>query len=533
MKISAESYLRGPVSASSITEVLCYSSKATGLIVNQNNLSEISGKVLDLGITVNRNYLPVKLRGQEISISPSKNLAFSPSSGFDTLIYYVKLDEHRKRFPIGFSKLSQVIGNTTITAVESIHYKTIIVKLENLGIIDEYVPSLIDIGDENLNISDPQKNYLLDFKNRKNLDYSIHVEEPLIPTNSATFRLLPYMIINQEISETGKFYWEENKKVPAWIESRGIRIQKTNIGEDQYLFLPIFDNKIRYVEIPTTSIASNSYSGEENYDEEDNFRNYRLPRFISHEFIVDENGGLWSYPFLSDSTYATAEGKTLRCMAKSDSGEVEIQTEGQNYGVTFPISTSMITQQPLLDLSNGILVSKESIFENVFTAQNRVRDVVNTIIPLTLLFADNGKLWIKLKIGAWFVFDLPQYGIEVVQNRTTAIVVPRKDCQFYPINDKSILVRTPRGLSLFNTAGEWCDSYTMDTVVSRFPQSNLLRRFSVGGDLVDETDIFNGPLNRYRRGILPKGKINIIGALDGIIIYYQIRGDNQVFINYL
>lgn len=526
------------MSASSITEVLCYSSKATGLIVDQNNLSEISGKVLDLSINIDKNYVPVQLEGREIKIIPNVNLAYSPSSGFDTLIYYVKLDEHRQRFPIGFSKLSQVIGETTITPVESIYFEVIIVKLENLGIIDNYSPTLVDIGDENLNISDPQKSYLRKFKQRKDLDYSIHVEEPISPTNSAIFKLLPYFTNNQGILNSENFYWEEGKKVPAWLESRGLRIQTSNFGQDEFLFLPIFDNTLRHVDIPITNIVSNANG--KILDEETQFRNYRLPRFITHEFIMDENGGLWSYPNLSNPEFDTAEGKTLRFMGRDEDGNrIEIfnkdSTNNQiiNYNITFPILTNQLIQQPLLDLSTGTLVSKYSIFNNVTAAQNRVRDVVNTIVPLTLLLNDKGKLWIKLKIGSWFVFDLPQYGIEVIQNRTTAVVVPREKCQFYPINDKSLLVRTPRGLSLFNTAGEWCDSYVMDAVISRFPQSNLLRKFSVGGEIIDESNIFNSPLNRYRKGILPKGKINIMGALNGVIVYYQLRDDNYIYINYL
>ena len=98
MKLNAESYLKGPISADNITEVLCYNSKITGLVVNQYNLSEVSGKILNLGVTADRNYIPTPLlkdgRGiVYISIEPDKHLAYAPSSGFDTLIYYVKLDE--------------------------------------------------------------------------------------------------------------------------------------------------------------------------------------------------------------------------------------------------------------------------------------------------------------------------------------------------------------------------------------------------------------------------------------------------------
>ena len=196
--------------------------------------------------------------------------------------------------------------------------------------------------------------------------------------------------------------------------------------------------------------------------------------------------------------------------------------------------TEEIEQQPLLDLSKGILVSKKSIFKGVQEAQIRVRDIVNTIIPLTLLFTDSGRLWIKLKIGAWFIFDLPQFNAELIQNRTTAVIVSKSSgCNYYPINDKSILIRNPKRLTLINTPGELCDQYTYDNIVTRFPHSKLLTRFTIGGETINESDIYHSPLNRYRKNILPKEKINIIAALNGIIIYYYMGEDNNIYINYL
>lgn len=540
MDVNAESYLKGPISVASITEVLCYNSKITGLVVDQINLSEISDKVLNLGITSDRNYRPVKfLRNiggkNSIFIEPKKDLAYAPSSGFDTLIYYAILDEHRSRFPIGYSKLPRVIGNSTLNEVESIHYDQIRVNFESILEIDEFSILPADLGDINLDISDPLKEYLSDYKKRKDLKYDVNVEYPVETVNSNIFKTLPFgEIDNDLIPDTENYYWEEKKKAPIWVGADGIRFE-TSIGTAGRLTTLRDFNNPRYIRVidsnfseditPTDSdITINKYSDvPDNTTLENIFRYYYLPKFISGEFVVDETGGLWSCPFLSREDYG--KGRQVRALFTDSNG---------NSVNTYPSVISSIDQQPLLDLSKGILVSEESMFSSVTSAQQRVRDVVNTIVPLTLLFTDyNGKIWINLKIGAWFVFNIPQYDINVIQNRTTAVIVPKTGCQYYPINDKSILVRTPRGLNLYNTPGEWCDDYTMNTVVTRFPHSKLLERFSVGGDLVNEEDIFNGPLNRYRKNILPKSKINIVGALNGIIVYYQLVENNKIYINYL
>lgn len=521
--------MKGPVSATDITEALCYSSKVTGLVINKLNLSEVSEKILDLKITINRNYQPVKLDGKFIRINPAVNLAYAPSSGFDTIIYYIKLDEHRTRFPIGYSKLSQVVGNSTLNEVESIHYNTITISLENLEIMNEFLPVLSDIGDTNMDISDPQKNYLESFKKYKDLKTTIHVESPINPTNNVIFRTLPFNNIENQLIPGGESsYWTEGEKAPIWIGSDGIRIW---VAEDKFMFLSLRQSSgLIYTTIDKLKSLGTGSIVDENWDPDDNFRFKKLPRFITREFIIDENGALWSYPRLSKINYNNEEGKTLRIMGYNEEKE-ELTIDSST--TTFPLSLLDLYDQPLLDIFSGTLVSERSMFSNVIDAQHRVRDIVNTIIPLTLLFSDNGKIWIKCKIGAWFVFDLPQYNAEVIQNRTTAVVVPRNKCQFYPINDKSILVRTPRGLNLFNTPGEWCDSYTMDNLVTRFPHSKLLGRFSVGGEMVDEGNIFSGPLNRYRKGVLPKGNINIVGAIEGIIIYYQLQKNNKIYISYL
>ena len=525
MKLSAESYLKGPINAENITEVLCYNSKITGLIINQNNLSEVSGKILNLGITDDRSYIPTLLRedGQGImyvEIEPNKHLAYAPSSGFDTLIYYVKPDEIRYRFAIGYSKLPNVVGNSTLTEVESIHYGTIRVNLTGLWKIEQHNLIPADLGDINTTISDPQQSYLSQYKKRKDLDFSVKVEAPVEVMNSNVYQILPFYINNQPIPNSTDLFWKENQKAPLWIGADSIRIQTSSYGYGEYLgIVTLKENrdpqKIRLLEM---NIPPSFTTIDENYSPEDYFRD-TLPKYISREFIVDENGGLWSCPRLVD----ISDDEHLSPL-------FDIGME-----LNFPIgNTSLLNQQPLLDISRGTLVSKESIFSSVSLAQYRVRDVVNTIIPLTLLFTDRGKIWIKLKIGAWFVFDLPQYKIEVVQNRTTAIVVPKENsCQFYPINDKSILVRTPKRLTLYNTPGEWCDEYTYNNVVTRFPHSKLLNRFKLGGVSVDETNIYKGPLNRYRKNILPKTKINIVGALNGIIVYYYESDDDKLYINYL
>lgn len=527
MKLNAESYLKGPISADNITEVLCYSSKITGLVVNQYNLSEVSGKILNLGVTADRNYIPTPLlkdgRGiVYISIEPDKHLAFAPSSGFDTLIYYVKLDEFRSRFPIGYSKLSSVLGNSTLTEVESIHYGTIRVNLTGLWEKNEqsFIPA--DIGDKVTDISDPLQSYLSAFKKRKDLDLTVKVEAPVEVMNSNVYQVLPFSINNQTIPNDEKcLYWEEGEKVPLWIGADSIRIQTSEYGYGEYPgYVTLLDANENPIKISKNDMGfpQNGKVVEGDYTSENYFRDC-WPRFMSREFMIDESGGLWSCPGLADS---------------EDSPIVSPLFES-NVAINFPVlNPSTILQQSLLDLSTGRLVSRESIFSNVTLAQNRIRNIVNTIIPLTLLFTDQGKLWVKLKIGAWFVFDLPQFNVELLQNRTTAVLVPKKyGCQYYPINDKSILIRSPKGLTLYNTPGEWCDEYIYNNIVTRFPHSKLLGKFNIGGEKVDESNIYRGPLNRYRKNILPRNKINIIGALNGIIVYYYINEDGKIYISYL
>lgn len=527
MKLNTESYLRGPINASTITEVLCYNSKVTNLVVDKYNLVEISEKILNLGITIDRNYVPANIQKSSngiifISIEPKKHLAYSPSSGFDTLIYYVKLDKYSNRFPIGFSKFPNVVGNSTLTEVESIYYNTIRINISGLLDTDDLglIPS--DIGDKDIQVTDPLKSYLLQYKKKKDLTFQEKVEAPIEVTNSNIYKIFPFTVTNQLITNSSDYYWKLNERVPIWMGVDSIRIKTSEYGynEDGYVTLLNNNDPIKVL-TGEMNFPSNKNIIDENYSVGDDFRD-TLPKFISREFIVDQAGGLWRDLGLVGET--TVENKKISPMFKS-----------KNSITYFPMfDIEEIEQQPLLDLSKGVLVSKKSIFKGVQEAQIRIRDIVNTIIPLTLLFTDSGRLWIKLKIGAWFIFDLPQFNAELIQNRTTAVIVSKSSgCNYYPINDKSILIRSPKGLTLINTPGELCDQYTYDNIITRFPHSKLLTRFTTGGETINESDIYHSPLNRYRKNILPKEKINIIAALNGIIIYYYMGEDNNIYINYL
>lgn len=535
IKVNADTYLKGPVKIKDIQKVLCYNSKVTGFKVNKTNFSEVSERILNLGLNINKNYVPVEVRGTKISIIPPTHLGYSPSSGFDTLIFYAQLDKFREPFPVGYSKLNQTIGQSELNSVESLTYGEIVINLLNVEGTDEYLSGIIDIGDINTDISNSLKEYLSDFKRKKELINSqIDVESPVEIINDCLYQGLPLEIINnQTILNTEHFYWESQKKAPLWIGADNIRIF-TNYSGNEDKFMLVYPQKpgLVFVKNPFSSILGDS-SVEDDYSIDKDFRYKKIPKFMTGEFIIDESGALWSYPYLGNPTqYINSYAKNLKLTSSFLLNNEVIQLEEGEY--RFPCNVENIYQQPLLDLASGTLISEESIFDNSLKAQNRVRDIVNTIIPLTLLFSNSGKLWIKLKIGAWFVFDVPQYGVEVLQNRTTAIIVPKLEgCMYYPINDKSMLVRTPQELKLYNAPGEWCDDYTMNLVVSRYPQSKLLMRFSVGGNVVDENDIFNSPLRRYRKNISPKGKINIIAALNGIIVYYQELEDNKIRISYL
>ena len=533
--MNVDSYLRGPLYSSISIEALCYNSSITGLVVNKQNLPELFERILNLGKLLNNNYVPVPLetvqgegsyRDAIIRVTPSVHLGYAPARGFDTIIYLINPnDKFQSKYSIGYSKLPRVVGDSILNNVETLHYEEIIVKIPKLIIDSTDYSSLLlgenELGEINIVISDPQRKYLVDFKKRGELENSGYTDKTVNLTNTTFFHTFENNISSIEYED---YWWEEGKTAPGWVgPSRVCLLRKTRAAGQQQMVnkLLVYNNK---TEGDCYNVVYD-IKGEEGQTipaaegDEYVFHN-SLPQFISGEYIMDQRGGLWICPRLvgrNDINFINQYGQ-FKPLFELDGNK------------TYPLSGSP-KSQPLLDVSKGYLVARESVFKAISEAQHRIRDIVNTIIPLSLLLSDSGILWIRAKIGAWFVFDLPQFGSVIVQNRETAIVVP-KDCMYYPVNDKTLLVRSPWELVLYNKPGEYCDEYTMNTIVTRFPHSKLLGRFSIGGESIDEGDIFHSSLTRYRKNILPQGKIEIIGALNGIILYYQ-KGENNIYINYL
>lgn len=533
--MNVESYLRGPLYSGISIEALCYNSSITGLVVNKQNLPELFERILNLGKLLNNNYVPVPLetergegnyRNAIIRVIPSVHLGYAPARGFDTIIYLINPnDKFQSKYSIGYSKLPRVVGDSILNNVETLHYEEIIIKIPKLIIDSTNYNSLIlgenELGEINIDISDPQRKYLLDFKKRGELENDGYTDKTVNLTNTTFFHAFTNNINSTEYND---FWWKEGERAPGWVgPSRVCLLKKTRINGQQQLEnrLLVYNNKTEgNCYNVTYSLIEEEGQTIPTEEGEDYVFYHSLPEFVSGEYIVDQRGGLWICPRLvgrSDISFQDQFGQ-FKPLFELDGNK------------SYPLS-AVPKNQPLLDVSKGYLVSKESVFKAISEAQHRIRDIVNTIIPLSLLLSDSGVLWVRAKIGAWFVFDLPQFGSVIVQNRETAVVVP-KDCMYYPVNDKTLLVRSPWELVLYNKPGEYCDEYTMNTIVVRFPHSKLLERFSIGGESIDENNIFYSPLTRYRKNILPQGKIEIIGALNGIILYYQKR-ENNIYINYL
>ena len=531
--MNVESYLRGPlcnIQDDSFTiEALCYNSSVVGLTVNKLNLPEIFEQILNLGKPSNNNYVPAPLSRKDSEeegyftgvflVNPSVHLGYAPARGLDTIIYLIKpKDENQSRYSIGYTKFPRVFGNSILNNVESLHYDQIEIRIPRLLInSDDYNSTLLyyidNIGEINMNISDPQKTYLNNFKKRSNIEISGYTDNSVNLMSSCFFCNFPNQI-DKDYSD--KPFWWEGERVPAWVGPNNLNIL---VKESNGNYIRSYSNLINYYSV-IYNLAKNPTIPANTETEENKFR-IELPEFISKEYIIDQAGGLWICPQLVGKSEISFESEKYHPLFELKPGR----------GKTYPLP-EIPESQPLLDISKGCLISEESVFKSILEAQHRVRDVVNTIIPLSLLLNDSGILWIRLKIGSWFIFDIPQFNSIIIQNRETAVIVPN-DCRYYPINDKTLLVRSPEELILYNEPGEYCDEYTMNTVVTRFPHSKLLGRFTLGGAKIDEGDIFHSPLVRYRKNILPKGKIKIIGALNGVILYYQKTEDNNIYINYL
>lgn len=531
--MNVESYLRGPlcnIREDSFTiEALCYNSSIVGLSVNKLNLPEIFEQILNLGKPSNNNYVPVPLSRKDSEeegyftgvfiVNPPVHLGYAPARGLDTIIYLVKpKDENQSRYSIGYTKFPRVFGDSVLNNVESLHYDQIEIRIPRL-LLDssDYDLTLLyridNLGETNMNIADPQRNYLSDFKKRDELEMRGYTDNSVNLTNSNFFHTFPTQLRKENYDKT---YWWDSDRVPTWVgPSRLGLLVKDSSGN----YIRVYDDSVNFYST-TYNFASNPTIPANTETEETKFKK-ELPDFISGEYIVDQAGGLWICPKLIGRDEIFPNSMRYKPMFELKSGK----------GKTYPLP-EVPESQPLLDISKGYLVSEESVFKSISEAQHRIRDVVNTIIPLSLLLNDSGILWIRQKIGAWFIFDTPQFGSIIIQNRETAVIIPN-DCRYYPVNDKTLLVRSPWGLTLYNEPGEYCDEYIMNTIVTRFPHSKLLKRFSLGGVRVDETDIFHSPLVRYRKNILPKGEIKIVGALNGIILYYQRVEDNNIYINYL
>ena len=508
-------YLAGPIKIDDVKSILVYSSKVTGLIPNRANYAVITSKVLSLKNSLGESYVPAKVINGVAEIVPSENLKISPKSGFDVIIYLTETFNGGDiiDFPVGYATFSEEVGKNNIdeNLSESVSYRKIQVTINGVKEVDRKPRYISGLGTEKTEISDVTRYYLKPFKKRSELTFSAFAEEAIIPRRNCSF-VTKTVILSEGSSEED---WKENDHI--WLGAGDI----------------IYYNDNDFRHMPLTTFGVDSYSGSSFLNGNDGGTPKKFyPKYICKKFVLDAFWRLWHHQPNNGSSYPSVGNFNYMHPMWIHKGESTRPSMNINDWTFF---SKEVEQQPLLDIVSGTIVSEKSKFEDLTEAQMRIRELTDIKTPLTLLLDSQGRLNINVKIGSWFVFDLPQYEALVVSNPMTSVLVSNTS-RFYPVNGKSLLVRSFEKLYLINSEGEFCDANTREALFQKNPASKFLSRFSTGGQLIDEKDIFNGPLNRYRRKALPKVDLRITAALCGWIFYYSfIPGENRnkVIIDYL
>ena len=509
--------------------ILAYSSKFTGLIPSISSLSSIFHKVRNLQNSSSNSYKSIDTINTDenlehyIEIITNEHLAYAPLEGFDTLIYFAKgsLNDFNTEIPIGYTTLDTVIGKVSL---DNIFYTSFVIYLE------DFPTTEIEIGKEDLDtgeqsISDSQNKYLNKFLRVKDLKYTGYTELPKRFKTSLPFE----KIITRKFDNGDPIIWfgyfggvesifhplvDENNDAKIVMEE-DLYVEDHDIsGEDTD---SEGDDSSGMSQLPTTSTGIRTSF----------ISNFLISRIYLntiayyYPYVVEDGGGNpINFNLITPVVYNSTKYITENYLLDTN-GHIGYMNNSAFWNSSqhpLPFQSS----RPLLDLGSGKLISSVSSFINIQEFQKRVREAADINIPLSLLFTNRGTLDIYVKHGKWFIFNLYQFNMYIATNDITTIAFPKSN-KFIIINDRNIMIRRDTGtediLTLYDSPGYFCDEYTKNIINIRYPYSKLFSYFSIGGEVIDEDNIFTSKLSKFRKRPAIKVPIRIIDALSGFIFY--------------
>ena len=510
-----------PFTLENCTTIFVYNSKITGLIPTKDNLNEIVNQVKNLINSNGGQYKDCTCHKKTdedgnqsyiATITPSENLAYSPTDGFDIIIYQKTSQLLGIEFPMGFSILGEVIGSMKVGATENIYPDKIDIDFTNIAFPEEVEE--ISESDYLINLSevaDLTKRSLITFKKRDQLSGSSYIIDGGIKI--ANQRIL------QKISQKkGKSNVTDPSKYWFGYSIIGNPTVFTNRGSN------VYDLK---------NATYNEYLPYYQYYGSSKCRFYQ-PEPIDHDMFRTT-----SFAIVREGTETKKKFGVVRSNTKDITGHEFLSPDNTHNPQLNRIN------RPLIDIWSPKIVYSNSVFSNINEFQHSIPDSVNISLPLRQLLNDQGKLFVVCRFGQWFLFYLSQYDILILVNSYTSIAISNLNKeQIMVVNEKTALIRDGEGaLYLFNEEGDWCTPQTKKEISIKFPYSNLLKRFKENTKgFVDEQSfltIYSGPLKLYRKYRYPDYKvkdIKIIGAISGLIFYEYIEikdGQPIYIIDYL
>lgn len=511
-----------PFTLENCTTIFVYNSKITGLIPTKDNLDEIVNQVKNLINSNGGQYKDCICHKEEnedgnqsyiATITPFENLAYSPTDGFDIIIYQKTSQLLGIEFPMGFSILGEVIGSMKIGATENIYPDKI--DIDFTGIVFPEETEEISESDYLINLSevaDLTKRSLITFKKRDQLSGASYiVDDGMKIANQRILHRIRQGKGKSDVTDPSK-YWFGYSIInnPTVFTNRGSNIY---------------------------DLTNATYMEDLPY-----YRYYGSGRcrFYQSEPIDHDMFRTTSFAIVREGTETKEKFGVVRSSTKDITG----------YEFLSPNSTHNPQlnriNRPLIDIWSPKIVYSNSVFSNINEFQHSIPDSVNISLPLRQLLNDQGKLFVVCKFGQWFLFYLSQYDILILINSYTSIAISNLNKEeIMVVNEKTVLIRDGEGaLYLFNEEGDWCTPQTKKEILIKFPYSNLLKRFEENTKgLIDERSfltIYSGPLKLYRKYRYPDPNvtdIKIIGAIGGLIFYEYIEineaGQTFYIIDYL
>lgn len=511
--------------------ILAYSSKFTGLIPSISSLSSIFQKVRNLQNSSNNSYKSIDTINTDenlehyIEIITDEHLAYAPLEGFDTLIYFAKgsLNDFNTEVPIGYTTLDTVIGKVSL---DNIFYTSFIIYLEDFPSTEvEIVKEDLDIGEQS--ISDSRNEYLNKFLKVRDLKYTGYTELPKRFKTSFPFE----KIITRKSDNGDPIIWFgyfggiESIFHPLVDENNDAKIV---MGDDLYIEDPDIgannedeeNNGSDISQLPITSSTGIHTSFISNFLISRIYLN-TIAYYYPYAAEVEEGGGNpINFDLITPEIYNSTKYITENYLLDTNGyiGYMNNSAFWNRSQHPLPFQPN----RPLLDLGSGKLISSVSSFLNIQEFQKRVREAADINIPLSLLFTNRGTLDIYVKHGKWFIFNLYQFNMYIATNDITTIAFPKSN-KFIIINDRNIMIRRDTGtediLTLYDSPGYFCDEYTKNIINIKYPYSKLFSNFSIGGEIIDEDNIFTSKLSKFRKRPAIKVPIRVIDALSGFIFY--------------